>query len=209
MFFSFIGCKGETDIHHGEVSTLMGKISDNVEFRVLDDNSKIWLDNSHIEKISLKTNTEGNKTLVFTTTEAGKTLLQNAATENLGKIISVSANQYLFSSDKIVMTIDNGYLTLDSTKFIDYAYLYNYLTDEKDKMKGVTPPEDLISEDTAKNKVFERANTAADDVTQLSIELKIDEDFFGWIYCINFTADNKDYKTEVNAHSGGITKFNF
>ena len=76
-------------------------------------------------------------------------------------------------------------------------------------MKGVTPPENLISEDTAKNKVFERAGTTADKVSGLSVELKIDQDFFGWKYSINFTTNNKEYTSEVNAHTGGIIKFVF
>ena len=55
MCLSFTGCKGKTHKPINEESNLTGKISDNVEFRVHDDNSKIWLDNSHIEKISVET----------------------------------------------------------------------------------------------------------------------------------------------------------
>ena len=33
----------------------------------------------------------------------------------------------------------------------DFVYLYNYLTDAKDKMKDVTPPENLISEEEIQN----------------------------------------------------------
>ena len=209
MFFSFTGCKDKSNKPNGEVPTLTGKISDNVEFRVHDDNSKIWLDNSHIEKISLTTDPEGKKTLLFTTTKEGKTLLQSATTENLGKTLSISADKHLLSNTTVVMTIDEGYFTLYTARFIDYAYLYNYLTDAKDKMAGVTPPEDLISEETAKNKVFERANITANNLTQLSIGLIIDENYFGWKYCIDFTTKDKKYKAEVNAHTGGITKFYF
>ncbi len=205
IFLSLIGCKNNLT-NENVIST--GKISDNVEFLVSDYNSKTWLNNSHIEKISLELDDNGKKILVFTTTEEGKTLLYNATNENLGKIISVSANHYLLSSKIVTAPIENGLLTL-SDKIVDYAYLYNYLTDAEDKMKGVTPPEDLISEDAAKNKVFERAGTTADNATQLSIELKIDQNSFGWIYCIDFTANNNTYTTEVNAHTGGIIKFVF
>ena len=208
MFLSFMGCKGKSDKPINEESNLTGKISDNVEFRVHDDNSKIWLNNSHIEKISVETDDEGKKMLVFTTTEEGKTILFNATTENLGKPLSVSADHYLLFSPMVVLPIEDGLFTFNST-LIDFVYLYNYLTDAKDKMKGVTPPDDLISEETAKNKVFERAGTTADKVSELNIELKIDEDFFGWKYCINFTTNNKEYTSEVNAHTGGITKFVF
>ena len=76
-------------------------------------------------------------------------------------------------------------------------------------MKGVTPPENLISEEIAKNRVFRRAGTTTDNVSELNIELKIDEDYFGWKYCINFTTNNKEYTSEVNAHTGGIIKFVF
>ncbi len=208
VFLSFIGCKGKTDKPINEESNLTGEISDSVEFRVHDDNSKIWLDNLHIEKISVETDNEGKKILVFTTTEEGKTILFNATNENIGKPLSVSADKHLLFSPTVVAPIEDGLLTFNST-LIDFVYLYNYLTDAKDKMKDVTPPENLISEETAKNKVFERAGTTADNVTQLSIELKIDEAYFGWKYCINFTTNNKEYTSEVNAHTGGIIKFTF
>jgi len=208
MFLSFTGCKGKTDKPINEESNLTGQISNNVEFRVSDDNSKIWLNNSHIEKISVETDNEGKKMLVFTTTEEGKAILFNATNENIGKPLSVSADKYLLFSPTVVAPIEDGLFTFDST-LIDFVYLYNYLTDAKDKMKGVTPPEDLISEDIAKNRVFERAGITADNVSELKIELKIDQDFFGWKYCIDFTANDKTYTSEVNAHTGGITKFTF
>lgn len=167
---------------------------------------KIWLKNSHIDKISVESDGEGKKILVFTTTEEGKSILYNATTENIGKSLSVSADKYLLFSPTIMAPIEEGLFTFSSAH-IDFVYLYNYLTDAKDKMEGVAPPKDLISEDTAKNKAFERAGTTADNVTQLSIELKIDQDLFGWIYCIDFTENNKEYNSEVNAHTGGITKF--
>lgn len=202
----FAGCAEKKD---GPVNNkLEGKLSKNVEFRVHDDNSKIWLDNSHIEKISVETDGEGQKTLVFTTTEEGKTVLYNATTENIGKHLSVSADKYLLCSAEVMAAIEDGRFTFNR-KFIDHTYLYNYLTGAKDIMKGVTPPDDLISEDTAKDKAFERAGTTADKVSQLSIGLLIDPDFFGWIYSIDFTVDNHEYTTEVNAHTGGITKFIF
>ncbi len=206
MFLSFIGCKGKTDKPINEESNLTGKISDNVEFHVSDDNSKIWLNNSHFEKISVETDNEGKKMLVFTTTEEGKNILFNATTENIGKPLSVSADKYLLFSTMVVAPVEDGIFTFNST-LIDFVYLYNYLTDAKDIMEGVTPPDDLISEEIAKNSVFERAGTTVDKVTQLSIELKIDEDYFGWKYCINFTTNNKEYTSEVNAHTGSITKF--
>ena len=208
MCLSFTGCKGKTDKPINEESNLTGKISDNVEFRVHDDNSKIWLDNSHIEKISVETDNEGKKMLVFTTTEEGKTILFNATTENLGKPLSVSADKHLLFSPTVVAPIEDGLFTFNST-LIDFVYLYNYLTDANDKMKGVMPPENLISKETAKNGVFERAGTTTDKVSELKIELKIDEDYFGWKYCINFTTNNKEYTSEVNAHTGGIIKFTF
>ena len=206
VFLSFMGCNDNTKKPKVEDSGLTGKISDNIEFRVSDDNSKIWLDNSHIEKISLELDENGKKTLTFTTTEEGKTLLYNATNENIGKIISVGADKYLLSAAMVMVPNESGVFTLNH-QFVDYAYLYNYLTDAEDKMNGVTPPNDLISEDTAKNKVFEHANTTVDKVEGLSVELKIDEDHFDWKYCINFTVNGNVYLTEVNAHTGGIIKF--
>lgn len=206
VFLSFIGCKGKTDKPINEESNLTGEISDSVEFRVHDDNSKIWLNNSHIEKISVEPDSEGKKMLVFTTTEEGKTILFNATTENLGKSLSVSADHYLLFSPTVVAPIEDGLFTFNST-LIDFVYLYNYLTDAKDKMSGVTPPDNLISEEVAKNKVFERANITANQLTHLYIGLVIDEDYFGWKYCFDFTTKDKKYTAEVNAHTGGIIKF--
>jgi len=206
VFLSFIGCKGKTDKPINEESNLTGEISDSVEFRVHDDNSKIWLDNSHIEKISVETDNEGKKMLVFTTTEEGKSILYNATNENIGKIMSISADDYLLSSAMVMAPIESGTFTLNN-QFADNAYLYNYLTDAKDKMKGVTPPKDLISEEEAKNKVFEHADTSAENVTNLTIKLEIEEAFFAWKYCIDFEANGLKYKTEVNAYHGNIIKF--
>ena len=208
MFLSLLNCNSKGDKPINEESNLTGQISSNVEFCVSDDNSKIWLNNSHIEKISVETDDEGKKMLVFTTTEEGKAILFDATAENLGKVLSVTADHYLLFSPIVVSPFEDGLFTFNST-YVDFVYLYNYLTNAKDKMKGVTPPEDLISEDIAKNAVFERAGATTDKVSELKVELKIDEDFFGWIYCIDFTANNNKYISEVNAHTGGVTKFIF
>lgn len=208
MLLLFVGCKSQGTNLTDKNPNKTNKISNNIEFRVSDENSKIWLNNSHIEKISLETDDENNKILVFTTTEEGKTILYNATTENIDKPLSVSADKYLISSATVMAPIEDGKFTFNN-KFTDYAYLYNYLTGAKDKMAGVTPPHNLISEETAKSRVFERAGINADNVSDLNIELKIDQDFFGWIYCIDFTANNKEYASEVNAYTGTITKFIF
>ncbi len=206
MLLSFISCKGKTDKPINEESDMAGQISDNVEFRISDDNSKIWLNNSHIEKISLEEDQDGNKIMVFTTTEEGKGLLYDATSENLGKNLSMSADHYLLFSAMVPEPIADGNVTF-SKRMMDYTYLFNYLTGAKDKMKGVTPPKDLVSEEEAKNKVFEYAGISADEATELSVRLEITEDYFGWQYCIDFEANGKGYITEVNAHTGGIIKF--
>ncbi len=206
MLLSFVGCEDKDNKPLDEDSNQTGKISDNIDFIVSDDNSKIWLDNSHIDKISLELDENNRKMLTFTTTQEGKELLKHATNKNIGKIMSITANQYLLSSAMIMAPIENGVFTINN-QLVDYTYIYNYLTDAKDKMKGVTPPDNLISEKSAKDRVFEHANTTVDDVTQLSVELEIDQDYFGWKYCIDFTANNRKYNTEVNAYTGGIIKF--
>lgn len=203
---SFIGCNSQSDNSIHNKADVSGKLSDAVEFSVHDDNANIWLNNAHIEKVSVEMDDEGKKTLIFTTTEEGKTVLFNATKENISKPLSVSANQHLLFSQMVVAPIEDGVFACNST-LVDPVYLYNYLTDAKDKMQGVTPPQNLISEDAAKNTVFDRADITADNVSDLEIELKIDEDYFGWKYCIRFVANNKEYTSEVNAHVGNIAKF--
>lgn len=189
----------------------MGKLSDSVEFMIGDDDAKIWLNNSHIDNIAVEFDDEGKKTLIFTTTAEGKTLLQNATTENTGKPLSIIADHYLLFSPIITTPITDGGLIFDGeyNTYKDFVYLYNYLTGAEDLMTGVAPPDELISEEAAKESVFRRAVVTVAVVTQLSMELKIDPDFFVWIYSINFTANGKTYTAEVNAHTGGITKFLF
>ncbi len=208
MILLLVGCKSPNANALNENSNKSGEISKDVEFKVSDENSKIWLDNSHIEKVSLKTDEAGKKALLFTTTEEGKTILYNATSENIDKSLYIHADNSLLLSMKVSTPIENGEFTLYNV-LVEHTYLYNYLTGAKDLMADVTPPDDLISEDTAKNNVFKRARITADDVSELSIELKIDQDFWNWIYVINFTANDKEYTSEVNAYTGGITKFIF
>lgn len=85
----------------------------------------------------------------------------------------------------------------------------NSQTNADNKVDEVTPPKNLISEKDAKIVVFTHAGVSADDVTSFSIELEFDEDFYGWKYCINFTANDKNYEAEVNAVSRTILKFRF
>ena len=202
------GCKSPDTSTLNENSNKSGDLSKDVEFKVSDENSKIWLNNSHIEKVSLETDETGKKSLLFTTTEEGKSILYNATSENIDKTLSLCADKYLLLSMKVTTPIENGEFTLNNS-LVEHTYLYNYLTGAKDLMADVTPPDDLISEDTAKNNVFKHAKITADDVSELSIELKIDQDFLNWIYVIHFTANDKEYSSEVNAYTGGITKFAF
>ena len=71
---AFAGCKEE--------GNLSGKISDKVEFK-LHHNKEVWLDNSHIEKIELKTDENGRTDIIFTTTKEGKDILFNKTSENM------------------------------------------------------------------------------------------------------------------------------
>lgn len=199
----FIGCKGNTN----SSTTKTGELSDKIEFKIYDDSSKIWLDNSHIEEIMLKSD-NGEKSIIIKTTEDGKKLLQSATEENMGKIISISANKTILYSALVAEPIKDGEILLNS-QYIDYSYLYNCLTDTKDKMADVTPPETLVSEEDAKTTAFSHVNLTADKVSEHTIKLEISEDFFGWKYCIDFESETQKYKCEINAHTGGIIRFVF
>lgn len=194
---AFVGCKEE--------GNLSGKISDKVEFK-LHHNKEVWLDNSHIEKIELKPDENGRTDIIFTTTKEGKDILFNKTSENLGAIISISADEYLLDSPMIMDPIEDGTFTF-THRFCDFRYLFNYLTGAKDRMKGVTPPDYLISEEDAKNKVFAAAQTSANNASNVTVDLVIEEDYFGWKYSISFIANGIRYKTEVNAYNGAIIKF--
>ena len=138
---AFVGCK--------EDSNLSGKISNKVDFK-LHKHKEIWLDNSHIEKIELKTDENGRKAIIFTATAKGKEILFNKSSENIGAILSLSADEYLIDSPTIMEPIEDGIFTF-MQKFSDVRYVFNYLTGEEDLMKGVTPPNYLITEEI-KNK---------------------------------------------------------
>lgn len=200
------GCKPQSANPIDKNTNKIGKLSNNIEFIVADDNSKVWLDNSHIEKISLQTDDNGVKTLIFSTTEEGKTALFNATNENIGKPISVVADEHLLFSPIVMAPIEDGKFTF-SAYYLDGAYLFNHLTGAKDKMEDVAPPDSLITEEDAKSKMLQHANLTADSVSEYNVTLKIDEDYFGWKYLIDFTYNGKNCKSEINAHTGTIIKF--
>ena len=199
------GCKDNTNTD--TTTTKTGSLSDKIEFKIYDDKSKIWLDNSHIKEITLKVE-NGEKSLIITTTEDGKVLLKNACEANMGKPLTASADKRILYSALVVEPIESGILLLNN-KVTDYGYLYNYLTGAKDKMAGVTPPDTLISQEDAKATAFGHINASNDTVSDVEIELEFSEDYFGWKYCIDFTSNSQTYKCEINAHTGDIVRFVF
>lgn len=203
-FLLFAACNSNKT-NNETTTTKTGKLSDKIEFKIYDDSSKIWLNNSHIKEIIL-TSKNDEKSLIIKTTEEGKKLLQKATEENKGKVISISANKYLLSSTLYSAPIKNGEILMTSQP-VDYSYVFNYLTDAKDKMAGVTPPKTLISEEDAKKIIFDYVGFSADKIPDVKSELKITEKYFGWEYCIDFSYNDLKYTAEVNAHTGGIIKF--
>lgn len=206
IFLSFAGCKLIIENSSSDIGS-MAKIADGIDFKITDSSLKIWLDNSHIKGIYLSDGTKG-KVLVFVTTEDGKALLYNATSENIGSQLWGFADKNMIISGTIFAPIENGELTFN-TSHIDHVYLYNYLTKAKDKMKGVVPPETLISEEEAKSEVFKSAHTFEEKVTDVKIELKIDEKDFGWKYFIDFNSNGKQFTTVVNAHDGIVEVFDY
>lgn len=204
-FLLIVGCKDNTN--NDNTTTKAGILSDEIEFKIYDEKSKIWLDNSHIKEISLKVE-NGEKSLIITTTDEGKELLKNACEANMGKPLTASADKRILYSALVVEPIESGMLLLNN-KVTDYGYLYNYLTGAKDKMAGVTPPDTLISEEDAKKTAFGHINASNDNVSDVVIKLEFSEDYFGWKYCIDFTSNGQTYKCEINAHTGGIVRFVF
>ena len=205
-FLIIVGCKDNTNnTDNSKVKT--GSLSDKIEFKIYDEQSKIWLDNSHIKEITLKSE-NGEQDLIITATENGKELLKNATETNIGKPLTISADKHILYSAMVVETVEDGMLLINNEMF-DYNYLFNFLTGEKDKMAGVTPPDTLISENDAKATAFDHIDASSDNVSEVEIELEISEDYFGWKYCIDFTSNNQEYKCEINAHTGGIIRFVF
>ena len=196
-FLTFVACKGD-----GEIT---GKISDKVKFK-LHNNKEVWIDNSHIEKISIKTNESGYQYLDFITNENGKKVLSEKSNENIGVILSLSADEYWLDSPSIMEPIEDGVFTF-TQKFSDVRYVFNYLTGEEDLMKGVTPPDYLITEEDAKEKAFTATGVSANYATKLVTNLIIDNDYFGWKYTVSFTANGGKYKVQVNAYNGAILNF--
>lgn len=209
IFILFAGCNKKTELPKTYETKQTGKLSDSLDFKITDEKSRVWLDDSLIENITLEYDYGGQKTITFVTTEEGKLLLNNATNENIGKTLSLIIDNKMLFSPTVMAAIEDGSFTFSGNYLIDYTYLYNYLTGAKDKMAGVTPPNDLIPEDRAKQIVFERAKVTSNDVTKLEINLEIDQDYFGWKYKINFKANGVRYKTEVNAHNGSVLKFVF
>lgn len=206
-FLLVMGCSDKSDNNNTAATTKTGKLSDKIEFKIYDDQSKTWLNNSHIKEITLK-NENGEKSLIITTTESGKELLKNATEASIGKVISVAADKHILYSVFVKESIKDGMILLNE-KMTDYNYLFNYLTDAKDKMAGVTPPDTLVSEEDAKKTAFGHVNATADTVSDVKIKLELSEDYFGWKYCIDFSANEQKYKCEINAHTGGIVRFIF
>lgn len=205
-FLLIVGCKENTD-NADDYKSKTGGLSNKIEFKIYDDKSKIWLDNSHIDKIILKSN-DAESGIIIKTTQDGKKLLREATEKSMGKILSISANKTILYSALVAEPIKDGEILLNS-QYIDYSYLYNCLTDAKDKMADVTPPETLVSEEDAKTTAFSHVNLTADKVSEHTIKLEISEDFFGWKYCIDFESETQKYKCEINAHTGGIIRFVF
>lgn len=201
----FAACSSETTNETANIKK--GKLSDQIEFKIYDNSSKIWLNNSHIKEISLKTETS-KASLIITTTEDGKKILKDACEANMGKPLTVSADKHILYTMLVKEPIEDGTILLNN-EITDYNYLFNYLTDAKDKMAGVTPPKTLVSEEDAKATAFGHINASNDTVSDVLIELEFSEDYFGWKYRIDFTSNGQTYKCEINAHTGGIIRFVF
>ena len=196
-FLTFVGCKSNTE--------LTSKISDKIDFK-LQYRKTVWLDNSSIETITLKTLENGKQILVFTATEKGSENLFKESSANIGAILSLTVNDYLLDSPTVYNAIEDGTF-VHAFEYTDARYLFNYLTGEEDLMKNVNPPDYLISEEDAQNKAFTYVDISAADATKVVTNLIIDNDYFGWKYTISFTANGGKYKIQVNAYNGSILNF--
>ncbi len=203
-FLLIVGCKENTD-NANDYKSKTGGLSNKIEFKIYDDKSKIWLDNSHIDKIILKSN-DAESGIIIKTTQDGKKLLREATEKNMGKILSISVGEKKLYSALVSAPIEDGEVLLNYSYF-DYTYLYNYLTGAKDLMAGVTPPKTIISEDQAQKIIFDYKKIPSDKVSDIITTLKITEKSFSWQYYIDFSFDGIKHSAEVNAHSGEIIKF--
>lgn len=206
LFSSFIlsSCNKITDSNNVKTAS----ISKNVKIELTDDNGEVWLDNSCFEKIEVKTGEDGIDYIEFVTTQEGKTKLLDATAENLGKPLTLTANNKLLFSPTVMTPIENGIFYMPNYKTYDANYIFNLLIDAPDKMQGVKPPQYIISVDEVKVISFDKADVTPEEVTKFEYELEFDEEWMGWKYDIDFSVENIKYECEINAVSGTVIKFN-
>lgn len=183
-----------------------GVIAEKIKITVIDDDNTLWLEEAHFEKISLKKTENDDFYLEIITTKDGKKALENTTTQNINKTLSFIVDDTLLFFFTVKNPIKNGILTYEG-KSVDPVYAFNLLTDASDKTEGLIPPKNLISEEEAKTIAFEKANTSAENVQNLEVNLEFNEKWRGWEYDIEFNIGNKKYECVINAIYGTIIKF--
>ena len=184
-----------------------GKIPNNTDFHMIDDNLNYWLDASHVEKVNVMFDEEYGYYLEFELTEDGKSKLFDATSANLDRFISFGVGTTLMATHKVSEPIENGVLTFINTQY-DALYLFNLLTGAPDKTEGLIPPHNRISAEQAQNIVYEKAGVTADNVIEIETNLEFNESWGLWQYSIYFETNDNSYLCEVSAILGSIMKFN-
>ena len=98
-----------------------------VEFK--DDKGNVLIENSDIVKVYAKFSEDSNYYIEFEFTENGQSKFKTATEENIGKIITISANNEVLSSPTIPATIESSnIIVVNNQSYNELIALFDKIT---------------------------------------------------------------------------------
>lgn len=105
-------------------------LSGNVVFEVVDENGKVWLDNSCVISVRAGTTDTADIAVYFKLNDKGKAAFYNATSSNIGKTLPVKIDGEIISEPTVAEVIDSDEFILTGSLDIESAIeLVEKLTD--------------------------------------------------------------------------------
>lgn len=118
-----------TKLADGSMLYKESTLSDNTVVEFKDEKGNILIDNSDIVKVYAKFSEDSNYYIEFEFTENGKSKFKVATEENIGKIITISANNEVLSSPTIPAAIESSsIIVVNNQSYNELIALFDKIT---------------------------------------------------------------------------------
>ena len=118
-----------TKLADGSMLYKESTLSDNTVVEFKDEKGNILIDNSDIVKVYAKFSEDSNYYIEFEFTENGQSKFKTATEENIGKVITITANDEPLSSPTIPSVIDSsGVIVANNQSYDELIALFDKIT---------------------------------------------------------------------------------